>query len=111
MARIDTKKWKTISKIIKSWKNNHSLKTITKTANESEMIYGLRTQKEWEELGLSIISDWADQLVADGEINPKGKSKLRLAKEAFKKIEKRRAQGMEISVMETHDDNLWGCPR
>ena len=53
------------------------------SANDTATKYGLST-KEWERLGESLMSSVADQFVADGIINPKGKSKQQLALEAMK---------------------------
>ncbi|MEJ0088559.1 MAG: hypothetical protein WDM80_02175 [Limisphaerales bacterium] len=75
------------------------------TSVESGYKYGL-SAKEWERLGESLMSSLADQFIADGIINPRGKSQNKLALETIKIVRKHFDDGREFWMMPRYDEDI-----
>lgn len=61
---------------------------------------------EWEKLSLGIVSNMADQLIADGLVKPGKKSREQIAKEATRVLGRLYRKGTKFNFLETHDERL-----
>ena len=72
---------------------------------DSSAKYGL-SASEWEKLGESLMASLADQFIADGVINSKGKTKRVLALETMRIARKHVDEGREFWVMPGYDIDI-----